>query len=365
VGVFQDQQQRPPVGDVLKHPDQQVVGVVGPRLSRHRRRELILRPIQRQHRVEERRQTRERQPIVVREGRVRLQARQDVRPTCGRVVRERIQPEVLAEDRTPGVVGGRLVDRIARADQARHTCLAPPLEQVLDQSRLADPGLPLDQHHAAGARARQGLQAVPQHGPLGLPPNHRGVPAGDPRRVPRRAIDHDGFRAALHPKAGQRVERQERPGRLIRRRVAEDRVGRGLHQPRGQVHDVPDHGVPAPRIAADQATERLSPGDADSAPHPQPSEGGLHGPGRLDGARGVAFVRLRRQAEYRDECHALVVDEQLQDAALVATDDRLDRPHDPVSPRRRARHRQIQVEEIDEQRRDPPQLGQPLGAFGI
>ncbi len=63
---------------------------------------------------------------------------------CGHIVGQRIKLKQLFKDRTPGVIGCRLVDSVTGTDKFidAHTLRLP--QQIFHQARFSKPGLTLD-----------------------------------------------------------------------------------------------------------------------------------------------------------------------------------------------------------------------------
>ena len=124
------------------------------------------------------------------------------------------------------------------------------------------------------------------------------------------------------------------------RRVAADLVRARLHEPRGEVHDVAEHRVLAPLRAARGCPVNARP-VVTPAPTVRPSSASASTIARAasDAAGRVVLVGPVGQPPRGDEREALVVVDDLVEAALVAVDDGLRRSGTPSgrAPARRAR----------------------------
>src|SRR5271166_5459733 len=123
---------------------------------------------------------------------------------------EALHAEEPGDDRPPGEIRRRLLDRVPRAGEDRDAHLLGAPDQVGDQSRFADPRLTLD--HDQPARAGdEGLQASVEVSALGEPAHERrGIAA---RRGPAaRPEDRYGLGFALEGDRWEGLEGEPRPG---------------------------------------------------------------------------------------------------------------------------------------------------------
>ena len=244
------------------------------------------------------------------------------------------------EERRPGAVGGA----VAFEDQRRLALEPPP--QLVDQPRLADPGLADDVRDAEcpGPRlapaARQHLQllAPPHEG--AEPPAHGGVEAGGMGLHPVEPVHALGLRLPLDVSLAE--------GR---------RLGRGLHQPPGglgdenraglgegleagrEVHRVAHRLELRPRVPADGAHHDGPGVDADPRAGAQAALGldlgaeGVHALLDLDGSPAGPERRVLQGHRGPEERQDAVARELLH-RALVAVDDSghqfVDAPHELI-----------------------------------
>jgi hypothetical protein len=156
-----------------------------------------------------------------------------------------------------------------------------PLQQVGQQPRLADPRLAVD-HHQPTRVLLERPQALGKCGAFINTAEHRPWTVGLAGRL-YRPIHLDRRGLALDRNRREVLEPQARSGRPMGRRIAEDGVWCGLHQPGRQVHHLTDDVVLAMHLAADGAAERPPGGKPNRAPHAQLPQGRRHrkrGPGR-------------------------------------------------------------------------------------
>jgi hypothetical protein len=237
-------------------------------------------------------------------------------------------------------------------------------QHVGHERRLADAGLPLDQHNARGAVADQGvghqgedvqLRPTADHLPGGLQPDHV-------RRRPDRPEHGHRLGLPLERHRRQRLPHEPVAGGPVRPLVAQHAALGRLHQPGGQVHRVPDDGELAPPVAADDAAEHPAGGHPD---RPGPAEVGQPGVDGQGGGRApgrVVLVGERRQPEGGHERHPLLVRAQLVHAPLEPVQLPLERRHHPLGGVERGLVRQ--PGEVDEQYGERPEFGQPAGLPG-
>ncbi len=270
---------------------------------------------------------------------------------------EALHAEEPGDDRPPGEIRRRLLDRVPRAGEDRDAHLLGALDQVGDESRFADPRLTLD--HDQPARAGdEGLQASVEVPALGEPAHERrGIAAR--RGLAARPEDRYGLGFALEGDRREGLEGEPRPGGLAGRTVAQDHPGGRLHQPGGQVHLVADYRVFAPPPPADLSAIDAPGGDADRAAHIQLAESvpdlnrGLHT------SRRVVRVGKWRQAQGGDQSQALVVEPELVEAPFVAIQGRLEGTNDGVSLIQGLRRVDVQARQVDEEHGHRAQLGDP------
>src|SRR5271157_2453500 len=212
---------------------------------------------------------------------------------------EALLAEEPGDDRPPGEIRRRLLDRVPRAGEDRDAHLLGAPDQVGDESRFADPRLTLD--HDQPARAGdEGLQASMEMSALGEPAHAR-------RGLAARPEDRYGLGFALESDRREGLEGEPRPGVLAGRTVAQDDPGGRLHEPGGQVHLVADYRVFATPPPADLSAIDAPGGDADRAAHIQLAESVLDLNRGLHTSRRVVRVGERRQAQGGDQSQALVV----------------------------------------------------------
>ena len=180
-------------------------------------------------------------------------------PLALAVIGALVDAQQRGEHGAPGVVRGRVLDRVALGDQAAQPAVARQRPGLGQQARLSHARFGLDRDRVP--RAGGGLfDGAPDHALLAPAPERRRAERGGRRAPPRGAVGRDRPRLALDRQLDRRAVLDPQMRRLERRGVAQDRdalaaVARG-GQARGDVDEVAEDRVLAPDVVADQPAQR-------------------------------------------------------------------------------------------------------------
>ena len=145
------------------------------------------------------------------------------------------------------------------------------MDELVEEPRLADPGLADDRHHLAAAAARL-LGGGPELIHLGVAAHEAGEAARGGRLQPRargagpdQLVDFNGLAQPLHRDRPQRLHLDPALGQAQRLGGEPDAAGSGeLLHARGQVRRLPDRRVVHAQVAPDRADDDLARVHADA-----------------------------------------------------------------------------------------------------
>jgi hypothetical protein len=354
VRVFEDEQRRAAARRAAKQVDQQVARQQRPAAGWHALGPLRFRQIQPQHGIEQRR---ERQ-----KSRLGLQqvehASIEPRPPAAGVV----EAEQVVEEGAPRVVRRRTFDLVAAGDHGAHPAGDRPVDQIGDETALADARVSFDDDDTAALAGSQRFEAVAQHPPLLGAADDFGRPV---RGQLNRPIDADRLLAALDADRQQRLEFDPLGGAVACGEVAEDFPGGALHQARGDVDGVADHRVLAALTIAAQAGEDLTRRQAEGRGDADLVEIAAKLERRAHGADFIVRVGVKRETPAADRDDPFVVGEQLVDGAAVPVHGGLHRHDGTLELIRAVVRTRVERTQLDEEHADPAELRQPVGLSGV